>query len=65
LISNGKIIFNKAMGRAKLKEWLARQKLSLVALESCGDAQSLGHKVMPIPPKQVKPFRTDQKNRYE
>jgi len=66
--ANGKIIFNKAMTRAKLKEWLARQKLSLVAMESCGGAhywarfaQSLGHKVMPIPPKQVKPFRTGQK----
>ncbi len=37
-------------------------------MESCGGAhywvrfaKSLGHKVMPIPPKQVKPFRTGQK----
>ena len=65
---NGKITFNKAMSRAKLKEWLVKQKLSLVAMESCGGAhywarfaKSLGHKVMPIPPKQVKPFRTGQK----
>jgi len=65
---NGKIIFNKAMSRAKLKEWLPKQKLSLIAMESCGGAhywarlsQSLGHKVMTIPPKQVKPFRTGQK----
>lgn len=68
MTSNGKIIFNKAMSRAKLKDWLARQKLSLVAMESCGGAhywarlaQSLGHQVIPIPPKQVKPFRTGQK----
>ena len=65
---NGKILVNKAMNRAKLKEWLAKQKLSLVAMESCGGAhywarfaQSLGHEVMVIPPKQVKPFRTGQK----
>ena len=68
LTSNGKIIFNKAMSRVKLITWLPKQKLSLVAMESCGGAhywarlaQSLGHKVMPIPPKQVKPFRTGQK----
>ncbi|MFT5852091.1 MAG: transposase [Colwellia sp.] len=58
MTSHGKVIFNKAMSRAKLKEWLARQKLSLVAMNSCGGAnywarlaQSLGHKVMLIPPK--------------
>ncbi|MBL4910462.1 MAG: IS110 family transposase [Alteromonadaceae bacterium] len=68
MTSNGKIILNKAMNRTKLKEWLAKQKLSLVAMESCGGAhywarfaQSLGHNVMVIPPKQVKPFRTGQK----
>jgi len=68
MTTNGKIIVNKAMNRAKLKEWLAKQKLSLVAMESCGGAhywarfaQSLGHKIIVIPPKQVKPFRTGQK----
>ncbi|NQY49485.1 MAG: IS110 family transposase [Colwellia sp.] len=68
MTTNGKIIFNKAMNRAKLKEWLAKKKLALVAMESCGGAHywarfalSLGHKVMVIPPKQVKPFRTGQK----
>jgi transposase len=66
---HGKITFNKAMTRAKLKEWLVKQKPSLIAMESCGGAHywarfamSLGHNVMPIPPKQVKPFRTGQKN---
>jgi transposase len=68
MTTNGKITFNKAMSRAKLKEWLVKQKRSLVAMESCGGAhywarfaKSLGHQVMPIPPKQVKPFRTGQK----
>ena len=68
MTTNGKIIVNKAMNRAKLKAWLAKQKLSLVAMESCGGAhywarlaQSLAHKIIVIPPKQVKPFRTGQK----
>ena len=68
MTSNGKIILNKAMSRAKLIDWLAKQQHSLVAMESCGGAhywarlaESLGHKVMVIPPKQVKPFRTGQK----
>jgi len=68
MTKHGKIIFNKAMKRDKLKAWLAKQNLSLVAVESCGGAhywarfaRSLGHKVMVIPPKQVKPFRTGQK----
>ena len=38
MTTNGKIIFNKAMNRAKLKEWLAKKKLALVAMESCGGA---------------------------
>lgn len=63
-----KILLNRAMKRHELKEWLAKQNLSLVAMESCGGASywarlavSLGHKVMMIPPRQVKPFRTGQK----
>lgn len=64
----GKILLNKTLKRNKLSEWLARQELSLVAMESCGGANywarlaaSLGHKVIVIPPRQVKPFRTGQK----
>ena len=38
MTTNGKITFNKAMNRAKLKVWLAKQKLSIVAMESCGGA---------------------------
>lgn len=44
------------------------QELSLVAMESCGGSSywarlsaTLGHEVMVIPPRQVKPFRTGQK----
>jgi transposase len=64
----GKILLNKTMKRNNLSEWLACQELSLVAMESCGGsnywarlAQSLGHQVIVIPPRQVKPFRTGQK----
>lgn len=65
---HGKIEANLTISRSKLKTWLAQQKLSLVAMESCGGANywarlalSLGHNVMVIPPRQVKPFRTGQK----
>ena len=65
---DSKILLNKAMKRNELKEWLAIQAISLVAMESCGGASywarlavSLGHEVMMIPPRQVKPFRTGQK----
>ena len=65
---DGEIILNKSMSREALRKWLARQQLSLVAMESCGGAndwarfaQSCGHRVMVIPPRQVKPFRTGQK----
>ncbi len=66
--SDGEIIFNQAFSRKRLIEWLPQQKVSLVAMESCGGssywsrlASSLGHEVMVIPPRQVKPFRTGQK----
>lgn len=62
------ITFNKAMKRAQLIQWLVKQQPSLVVMESCGGAnywarfaQSHGHQVMIIPPRQVKPFRTGQK----
>lgn len=66
--SQGKIISNQALSRRKLIDWLAQQPLSVVTMESCGGASywarlvlSLGHEVMIIPPRQVKPFRTGQK----
>lgn len=64
----GKILLNKAMKRNRLKQWLTNQEISIVAMESCGGsndwgrfAKSLGHHVMIIPPKQVKPYRNGQK----
>jgi len=66
--SQSEIIFNQALSRKKLTAWLPQQQLSLVAMESCGGANywsrlalSLGHEVIIIPPRQVKPFRTGQK----
>lgn len=66
--AKGKIIFNKEFTRKKLIAWLSQQAVSLVVMESCGGssywarlALSLGHEVMVIPPRQVKPFRTGQK----
>jgi transposase len=65
---HNKIIFNQAFTRAKLKTWLPKQALSVIAMESCGGsgywqrfAISLGHETLSIPPRQVKPFRTGQK----
>ena len=67
--SHGKIVFNQAFSRSKLKNWLPQQPLSVVAMESCGGASywerlasSLGHETLLIPPRQVKPFRTGQKS---
>jgi transposase len=64
----GKIIFNQAFTRNKLKAWLPQQAPSMVVMESCGGssywerlASSLGHQTQLIPPRQVKPFRTGQK----
>ena len=66
--SHGKIGFNQAFSRSKLKRWLPQQALSVVVMESCGGASywerlasSLGHETLMIPPRQVKPFRTGQK----
>lgn len=68
MTSEREITFNKAMKRAQLIQWLVKQQPSLVVMESCGGAnywarfaQSHGHQVMIIPPRQVKPFRTGQK----
>ncbi|MEX0709370.1 MAG: IS110 family transposase [Woeseia sp.] len=64
----GKVLSNRSMRRAALCEFLAKQQPALVAMEACGGAhywgrkaQSLGHRVMIIPPKQVTPYRQGQK----
>ena len=59
---------DKAMSAKRLEEYLARQKPSIVAMESCGSsqhwsrrAQRYGHEVRQLPPKHVKPFRKGHK----
>lgn len=64
----GKVVSNHSIRRAVLARWLAKQPLSLVAVEACGSAhhwcrraQALGHQVMMIPPRQVAPYRQGHK----
>ncbi len=66
--SHHRVVCNKTLSRAALWRWLARQKPSLVALEACGGAhhwgrvaRGLGHSVMIIPPRQVRPYRQGHK----
>ena len=68
LSRHGQELSNKAMRRKALAVWLAKQAVSVVAMEACSGAhhwgrkaQSLGHQVMIIPPKQVMPYRQGQK----
>ena len=64
----GKVIFNKALSRQKLKEQLAKEKPSLVAMEACASAhywarfaEAAGHKVKVISARAIKGFQTKQK----
>ena len=68
LMIDGKVKSNRQLGRSELKRWLARQKPSLVVMESCGGAQywarlarSLGHESKMIDAKRVRQFRQGQK----
>ena len=68
LSRHGQELSNKAMRRKALAVWLAKQAVSVVAMEACSGAhhwgrkaQSLGHQVLIIPPKQVMPYRQGQK----
>lgn len=65
---NGKVIYNKAVTRKKLKELLITEKRSLVAMESCAGthywaryAKQSGHQVKAISARRVKAFRQGQK----
>lgn len=65
---SGKVIFNKAMTRKLLKEFLIREKVSLVAMESCNGthywaryAKAHGHSVKAMSARRVKAFRQGQK----
>ena len=73
LDAEGKKILRRKFNREGLVEWLARPDLPrvIVAMEACGGAQwwgtycqSLGHTPMMIPPHQVKPYATSQKNDF-
>ena len=65
---HGKVVFNRTMRRTALAKFLAKQRRAVVAMEACGGAhhwgrkaQSLGHQVLIIPPRQVTPYRQGQK----
>ncbi|WED20558.1 IS110 family transposase [Vibrio sp. JC009] len=65
---DGKIIFNREMSRKKLLEFLAREKATLVAMESCSTtnywaryAKEQGHEVKAIAPRRAAAFRQGQK----
>lgn len=73
LDEKGHRIFRKKFTRESFKTWLGRPELPrmTVAMESCGGAQwwgsycqAQGHVPMLIPPHQVKPFATSQKNDF-
>ena len=73
LDAEGNKVLRRKFNRENFKEWLARPDLPkvIVAMEACGGAQwwgaycqSLGHTPMMIPPHQVKPYATSQKNDY-
>ena len=66
--SDGELIYNKAVNPNKLRELLAKEKSSIVALEGCGSchywgrlAQRYGHDVRIISLKKVKAFLQGQK----
>jgi transposase len=73
LDTGGNKILRKKFNREGFRDWLARTDLPrvIVAMEACGGAQwwgtycqSLGHTPKLIPPHQVKPYATSQKNDY-
>lgn len=66
--SQGKVIYNREISRSKLKELLIKEKVSLVAMESCSSAhywaryaKAAGHQVKVINARTVKGFQTKQK----
>lgn len=68
LSPQGKVIYNREISRTKLKELLIKEKLSLVAMESCSSAhywaryaKTAGHQVKVINARAVKGFQTKQK----
>src|SRR5690606_40485603 len=65
----GKALFNKAVKRARLLEFLAQYPGVTVAMEACSSShywgrtlQALGYPIRLIPPQHVKPFVKGNKN---
>lgn len=66
--SDGRVVFNKAISRPRLYEFLAAQRTCVVAMEVCATshhwvrvAQSRSHEVRLVPAAYVKPFVKRQK----
>lgn len=66
--THGELVYNKAVSPQKLKQILAQEKSSVVAMEGCGGchywsrfAQNLGHEARIISPKRVKANLSGQK----
>ena len=66
--ANGKMIYNRAYSRQRLKQQLQKEEPCLVAMEACGGAhywarfaQSCGHQVKLLHARSVKAFCTGQK----
>lgn len=64
-----KVLSNGSMSRSKLQSFLARQEPAQVVMEACATAhywgrlaQSHGHQVRLVPPRQVTPYRQGQKH---
>lgn len=67
--SDGAVLYNRVMSRAKFAALLAEQQACVVAMEACATshhwgrvAQSYGHEVRLVPAMYVKPFVKRQKN---
>ena len=59
----GKVDYGRRMKRTEFVEWIAQQPVAIVILEACGTAhelgrklQTLGHKVVLLPPHAVRPY---------
>ena len=65
----GKLMFNKRMGRKKMRVFIAQQPPCLIGMEACGSAhywarkfRSIGHTVKLMSPQYVKPYVKGHKN---
>ncbi len=68
IMSNNKIIMNKRVNRAQLKEFMVNHRVTRVAMEACYSShywarefEQMGHTVSLIPAQHVKPFTRGNK----